>query len=454
MDRRTFITTLAAVSVTLVSGCDDDSSEPLSNLPPVTDDLNVRRASFPYGVQAGAMTASEVNLWGFTTETGMVRLLVWPDASDPVEAIADRLLDPTEGYIKVRMTELEPGITYGYALISETDVWSEWGRFRTAFSEDTVAPVLVGATACTSNRRAPFPSLRYLARQPLDVFCHLGDMSYNDGSTDRESFRQKWSEILTNEDYRELLTSVGVYQTWDDHEITNNSRLETLDADILETGKAAYFEATPVDVFDTDRIWTSYRWGRSVEFFILDCRQERRPEDGQYISPEQMGWLKTALTESPCHFKVLLNSVPIAQLPPIFLSEEDRWQGYPEQRQDLLDYITQTPVENVWFLAGDFHMGAIWRVDREGPEQELWEILCGPGGCAPSRRIALAESGEGAFNVFFHPDQVVHVSGKWAATTLLFDPETDTVTVRFVDSETEDLMHESVLSSRRAAGSS
>ena len=47
--------------------------------------------------------------------------------------------------------------------------------------------------------------------------------------------------------------------------------------------------------------------------------------------------------------------------------------------------------------------------------------------------------------VFFDPEQVVYASGAWAATTIL-DPEADTVTVRFIDSETADVAHESVLS--------
>ena len=114
--------------------------------------------------------------------------------------------------------------------------------------------------------------------------------------------------------------------------------------------------------------------------FILDCRQERTPSRGEYVSVAQMTWLKSALSSSPCHFKVILNSVPIAQLPDVWLMEDDRWQGYPRQRDELLNFIVDTPIDNVWFLAGDFHIGAVWRVESSGPRQQIWEILCGPGG--------------------------------------------------------------------------
>ena len=81
--------------------------------------------------------------------------------------------------------------------------------------------------------------------------------------------------------------------------MTDNSRLEDLEPGILDIGKRAYFESTPTDEFENGRIWQNYRWGHSVEFFILDCRQERVPDQGQYISPKQMAWLKDALAQSP-----------------------------------------------------------------------------------------------------------------------------------------------------------
>ena len=41
------------------------------------------------------------------------------------------------------------------------------------------------------------------------------------------------------------------------------------------------------------------------------------------------------------------------------------------------------------------------------------------------------------YRSFFPQEQVLYASGDWAATTLLFDPQSNTVTVRFVDSSTQ-----------------
>ena len=158
-----------------------------------------------------------------------------------------------------------------------------------------------------------------------------------------------------------------------------------------------------------------------------------------------MNWLKSALAASECHFKIILNSVPIAKLPTVWLSENERWQGFPDQRDELLDFITNSPVDNVWFLSGDFHMGAVWRVEKTGLRRHIWEILCGPGGSKQSARYELASSDPSLFETFFEADQVKYASGDWAATTLKFDPVTDSVTVTFIDSDTGEISYQDVL---------
>ena len=72
--------------------------------------------------------------------------------------------------------------------------------------------------------------------------------------------------------------------------------------------------------------------------------------------------------------------------------DEDRWQGYPEQRQELLDFIAESSIENVWFLAGDFHMGPSGESIEKDRTVVSGRSSAGPGGSSPSRRITLAET--------------------------------------------------------------
>jgi hypothetical protein len=96
-----------------------------------------------------------------------------------------------------------------------------------------------------------------------------------------------------------------------------------------------------------------------------------------------MAWLKDGLSTSTARFKLILNSVPITDMTAMVgsLGANDRWNGYPAQRSELLDHIIDQGVTGVLFLTGDVHFGQIGMVDPVGgPAEHLWEVYCGPAG--------------------------------------------------------------------------
>ena len=60
-----------------------------------------------------------------------------------------------------------------------------------------------------------------------------------------------------------------------------------------------------------------------------------------HISEEQMAWLKEGLSQSTARFKIIPNSVAIVDFEPLLGSagKSDRWQGYSEQREEILGHI-------------------------------------------------------------------------------------------------------------------
>ena len=138
---------------------------------------------------------------------------IWPVDQAPEFSAHTAEVTSNDGYLKLRVEGLESATWYHYGIFTDEGDWSPLGRCRTADGLDDKRPILVGASACTAAGRAPFPSLSFLATQPLDVFCHLGDMSYNDGAQTRAEFRAAWSKTLAVPDYQALLRSVGTYQT-------------------------------------------------------------------------------------------------------------------------------------------------------------------------------------------------------------------------------------------------
>ena len=403
------------------------------------------RDAFDLGVQAGEMTDRSVLFWTHTTVREPVEICVWREGErGRLERQMAAVRPSPAGFVHEGVTDLEPGTSYRYAFITrERTRRSTIGRVRTAPSNDRGGPLLVGSLACTSFGYLPYPVLELLAREPLDFFVHAGDMSYNDGARSLDEFRAKWRTTLDSAGYRALLPSTGAYYTWDDHEVTNDFDAEALDEfdrEFFAAAHEAYFESLPKRPNAVGKLWQSFRWGSTAELFLLDCRGERRPstlgsERPIFISDEQLDWLREGLAASTAHFKIVLTSVPIGLLSPdIYAAANNRWEGYVAQREELLAFIDQHPVENVWFLSGDIHMGLVHRVDRAGRrDARLWEICSGPGGQSTHDPGIFSSGDPARYERAFPTDQVVYASPNVAYTTFEFDPTANSVRVRFVN---------------------
>ena len=142
----------------------------------------------------------------------------------------------------------------------------------------------------------------------------------------------------------------------------------------------------------------------------------------KYLSQEQMSWFASAIQSSTAHFKLILNSVPFANFNVLFgtVEIEDRWDGYPEARAELLAHLKG--IENVYFISGDFHMGLVCHVEAEGFGWDIYDILVGPGGQSVNPAAALMEP---------DPQFPVGVS-KRNFTRLVANPRSNQLTVEYI----------------------
>ncbi len=397
-------------------------------------------ALFPTAVLAGDMRPDRVLVRGRTTLDEPVTLRLFADNFDALDLVSETPVTPAEGHLAAELEGLDAGTTYHFAFFAGGRR-SPMGRFRTPPAAGTLEAVTFAATACTNSANTPYRTLSLAAERGADALLHLGDMSYNDGAETREEFRRKWETTLKDPGYRDVFAKMGLYATWDDHEISNNNLIDglphngELTAESRAAGIEAFFEALPVGRTGARSLYRSFRWGDSVEVFVLDCRGERIYTDEglqQYVSPEQMAWIKAGLSASPCHFKVVLNSVPILRFPPDLGFENDRWQGCPSQRDELLDHITSNDIRNVWFLSGDLHFGAVARVEVDGPRRRMRDILCGPGASSYNPLKLFYDRDPASVERFFPPAQFSHLNFVHAATLLRFEPDANRVQVTFL----------------------
>lgn len=341
--------------------------------------------AFGIGVASGDVLPSSAVLWTRYEGAAPLALVVWEmDGARYVRQWSADVTPSDGGFVHHEQSALSPGRPYRYAFFemegTRRVARSAIGRFRAALAPDALEPVTFGAVSCTANRRSKDTLERAGERTDLDFFLCLGDTTYNDGSSTVSEFRAKWAESLGSAGWLAVRRATSLLASWDDHEVDNNFDPERLDLSI-PTG--VFFENLPLrrDPVARNRIWKSVRWGLTAEVFVLDCRGERRRStrgtEDQYLSRAQMDWLKAGLAESPCVFKLIVSSVPIGAFP--FPGADDRWEGYPRQRTEILSFIDERAIEGVLWIGGDFHFASVGRVSASGPGSTQHEVLAGPG---------------------------------------------------------------------------
>lgn len=442
MNRRRFLLVSGAtLLVPTLPGCDgkapvDDSggdtgtgptsapdrpAEPAPWAAPGTEDAT----AFAWSVQAGDATDTAVRLGFRTTEPQVDLVLMRGDDTGWTEVHRETLAVTGEATAWSPAAPLEPDTVYAFALYAaDGSRRSAVGRFRTALAADGWRKLTLGATSCIGSADAPWPVLTHAAGARVDAFLLLGDTVYADPAATLEAYRAEWRAQLSTRGLYDLTASTSVVATWDDHEVANNWWESGVSEDQYLAALTAFRESLPQGQGPTGSIWRSIRWGRVAELVVLDCRSERG--EGRYISVDQMEWLKRTLEQSPCRFKLILNSVPINDYTDLFgdVEAEDRWQGYPEQREEILQFIVDAGIGGVLWVTGDVHHAMLCHPDPPGggPGEAQWEVAVGPAGSTPNVLVEAFTDTTGQYPILF---------ADWNWAQLDLDPGLGTIGITF-----------------------
>lgn len=319
--------------------------------------------------------------------------------------------------VKADVRGLAPATDYWFRF-SAGGTDSPAARTRTAPAADaTVTNLRFGVVSCANWEAGYFSSYRHLAaRGDLDAWLHLGDYIYEYGTGEygtRDTVVRQHApthEILTLADYRirhgkyktdpdlKALHAVApVVAIWDDHEFANDAwsggaENHTEGAEGAWTArqaaaKQAYFEWMPVRPALAGTTYRRLRFGRLADLSLLDLRSFRSQQvavgNGSVDDPDrtitgraQLDWLKAGLKSSDTTWRLVGNSVmispfaigslsadllkPLAEL--LGLPKEglalntDQWDGYTDDRRELLAHLRSNAIRNTVFLTGDIHM--------------------------------------------------------------------------------------------------
>ncbi|MFD5907420.1 alkaline phosphatase D family protein [Streptomyces massasporeus] len=319
--------------------------------------------------------------------------------------------------VKADIRGLQPATDYWFRF-SAGGTDSPAARTRTAPAADAAVPGLrFGVVSCANWEAGYFSPYRHLAaRGDLDAWLHLGDYIYEYGTGEYGTrdkvvrphapaheivtladYRIRHARYKTDPDLQALHATAPVVAIWDDHEFANDAwsggaENHTEGAEGAwparqAAAKQAYFEWMPVRPAIAGTTYRRLRFGKLADLSLLDLRSFRSQQvkvgNGEVDDPDrtltgraQLDWLKTGLKSSDTTWRLVGNSVmispfavgslsadllkPLAKL--LGLPQEglalntDQWDGYTDDRREILAHLRTNAIRNTVFLTGDIHM--------------------------------------------------------------------------------------------------
>ncbi|MDQ3234033.1 MAG: alkaline phosphatase D family protein [Pseudobdellovibrionaceae bacterium] len=335
--------------------------------------------TFAYGVASGDPLADRVILWTHVTGDGSTSVNVrWQAALDLAftQIVAEGDTSTTaEQDFTVKVDALLPysGTTYYYRF-SAMNCWSMIGRTRTAPS--TMSNIRLALVSCSSIWSGYFNTYEALARRSdMDAILHVGDYIYDFVDEDEQrnmpsdpvntqnpdtlaAVRQRYRYYRRDPFLRHAHQQHPGIIVWDNHDIDHAA------------GKAdsirAFHEWVPIrspEYWNHDLVYRRLSFGPMLDLIMLDTRHIGRDaishETGQLtlLGDQQFQWLKNQLTESQAHWRILGNQVLMA--PCKILGKpisESMWDGYPADRQRVLQVLVDHGIKNTLIATGDAHL--------------------------------------------------------------------------------------------------
>ena len=358
--------------------------------------------------------------WQVATDSGMTNVV----QSGAFTTDADR--DYT---VKVDVTGLLPYTTYFYRFkaLDATSITGRTRTTPTADEADRLRFAVVSCSNYQAGYFSAYKKVA--ERADLDAVIHLGDYIYEYSATgddfygnaalrdagarnhlpDRElvdlaDYRTRYSQYRLDPDLRAVHQQHPFITIWDDHESANDAYKDGAQNHQPDTegpwgvrksvSKQAYAEWIPIRVdLENEPLYRTIHYGNLVDLIMLDTRLEEREiqetsvTDAELYDPErtilgdtQKQWLYDQLQSSEAKWKVIGNQVIFspfnvwfAGLDPngdfttdgiesIFL---DIWDGYPAERDEIINFIGDNEIDNTVILTGDFHSSFAYDVTAQ-----------------------------------------------------------------------------------------
>ncbi len=328
-----------------------------------------------HGPMLGSVTERSVSVWLRTFNEVEVNIVVYEKDNPSKKYYGKKKTSVENDYTTViEVDGLSPNTSYRYDVIigenSELDgtnpsfsTYPEKGKpgiYHIAFG---------GGAGFTPSHEYIWSNIN--SHDPDALFL-LGDNVYIDlPGMPNEFHKFTYYRRQSNPDFRSLINNTPVYAIWDDHDAAMDDIWmgPFVDKPEWKIPNFTVFRNNWVNPYYGSDEWPGCYFDFSigdVDFFLLDGRSYRTcPFDTTYrtmLGPDQKKWLKNKLAESEAAVKVLVSPVPWSfKAKP---GSHDTWAGFPEEREEIFDYIEHLKISGVILMAADRHRTDAWRIER------------------------------------------------------------------------------------------
>lgn len=323
-----------------------------------------------HGPVVGAVTSNSARVFVRTNQPASVTLqyATTADLSDAVISAAQATVASHDFSTQIELDHLQSDTTY-YLNVLVNNV----PQFRTPYPQFKSFPT-AGAPMpfkfVIVNDFFWFPATTFdkaSAEQP-DFVVIGGDFSHNNPTTlaeKRDLFKMRYTASDKSADFvKAILDRFTVAHFWDDHDFGANNSDKTypqkeLSLQVLQE----FFPTYPLSQYGD---WQKFSYG-AADFFLLDARMERDPDDtpdsptksmldGNHLGANgQYDWLTQGLLHSTATWKFIFSPVPFNPTVP----KDDSWEGYPDERTKLVNFIRDNKISGIILLSGDLHAGGL-----------------------------------------------------------------------------------------------
>ena len=374
-------------------------------------------APFYYGVASGDPLKTQVIIWTKVfvekniIQPQSIQWQVSPDSNFQIIVASGNGFAVSEHdyTFKVDVTSLQPGCQYFYRFITLDGKKSATGMAKT-LPDDSVTNFKLAVVSCSSIWAGYFNAYRRIAeRTDIDYVVHLGDYVY-DYPDERQlnrmpaapvkdcanlnDWRERHTYYLLDPDLRAARQNKTWIAEWDNH-----------DTNVEAPGKQeeaiqAFYEYLPIRMPDTtqpEKIYKKFRFGaladlNMIDMFIYRGKEEYAPFKKSVLGNEQDAWLKNNLKQSDTRWHLIGNQEMmtdwLSEGAPDFVKKKrgngrvfdpGNWNGFPEDRQRLYDFIDSNRIKNVVVLTGDIHMSFVMNMTGYPKDKARYNKRTGEG---------------------------------------------------------------------------